>query len=139
MTLGGFVRRDHYNYYPSGNPFADFSPDLQSSTIAQDRTLLNAGARASISYVKGIHNFKAGVTFEHTFLTEDDHLGVVDPGYVATIGAACAAVNDPGRSDALQFDLTNPSTDPTGQRYHFHGHTDIKEDRAVRRGHDFQR
>ncbi len=127
LTLGGFVRRDHYNYYPSGNPFADFSPDLQSSTIAQDRTLLNAGARASISYVKGIHNFKAGVTFEHTFLTEDDHLGVVDPGYVATIGAACAAVNDPGCSDALQFDLTNPSTDPTGQQYHFHGHTDIKE------------
>jgi outer membrane receptor protein involved in Fe transport len=27
----------------------------------------------------------------------------------------------------LQFDLTNPSTDPTGQLYHFHGHTDIKE------------
>jgi Carboxypeptidase regulatory-like domain/TonB-dependent Receptor Plug Domain len=127
LTLGGFVRRDHYNYYPSGDPFADFSPDLQSSTIAQDRTLLNAGARASISYVKGMHNFKAGVTFEHTFLTEDDHLGVVDPGYVAGIGAACAAVNDPTCSDALQFDLTNPSTDPTGQLYHFHGHTDIKE------------
>ena len=62
LTLGGFVRRDHYNYYPSADPFADFSPDLQSSTISQDRTLLNAGARASISYVKGIHNFKAGVT-----------------------------------------------------------------------------
>jgi hypothetical protein len=127
LTLGGFVRRDHYNYYPSGDPFADFSPDLQSSTIAQDRTLLNAGVRASISYVKGVNNFKAGVTFEHTFLTEDDHLGVVDPGYVAGIGAACAAVNDPTCSDALQFDLTNPSTDPTGQLYHFHGHTDIKE------------
>jgi hypothetical protein len=133
LTLGGFVRRDHYNYYPSGDPYADFSPDLQSSTITQDRTLLNAGARASISYVKGIHNFKAGITFEHTFLTEDEHLGVVDPGYITSIltapvpVTACAAVNDPTCSDALQFDLTNPATDPTGQLYHFHGHTDIKE------------
>src|SRR6202790_2484623 len=72
LTLGGFVRRDHYNYYPSADPFADFSPDLQSVTITQDRLLTNAGARASISYVKGIHNFKAGVTYEHTFLTEDE-------------------------------------------------------------------
>ena len=127
LTLGGFVRRDHYNYYPSGNPFADFSPDLQSATIAQDRTLLNAGARASISYVKGVHNFKAGITVEHTFLTEDDHFGVVDPGYVATITNACVAVSDPTCSAASQYDLTNPSTDPTGQLYHFHGHTDIKE------------
>ena len=23
FTLGGFVRQDQYNYYPSGNPFAD--------------------------------------------------------------------------------------------------------------------
>ena len=127
LTLGGFVRRDHYNYYPSADPFADFSPDLQSATIAQDRLLTNAGARASISYVKGVHNFKAGVTFEHTFLTEDDHLGVVDPGYVATITPACIAAGDPTCSAALQFDLTNSATNPTGQLYHFHGHTDIKE------------
>jgi hypothetical protein len=127
LTIGGFVRRDHYNYYPSADPFADFSQDLQSATITQDRTLTNAGARASISYVKGIHNFKGGIVFEHTFLTEDEHLGVVDPGYVATIGPACVAANDPTCSAALQFDLTNPATDPTGQLYHFHGHTDIKE------------
>ncbi len=127
LTFGGFVRRDHYNYYPSADPFADFSQDLQSATIAQDRLLTNAGARASISYVKGVHNFKAGVTFEHTFLTEDEHLGVVDPGYVASIGPACIAAGDPTCSAALQFDLTNPATDPTGQLYHFHGHTDIKE------------
>ena len=131
LTLGGFVRRDHYNYYPSGDPLADFSPDLQSATIAQDRTLLNAGVRASISYVKGVHNFKAGATVEHTFLTEDDHLGVVDPGYIAAIAgapvSACTAVGDPGCAVASQFDLTNPLTDPTGQLFHFHGHTDIKE------------
>src|ERR1039458_10168012 len=114
LTLGGFVRPNHYDYYPSGNPFADFSPDLQSATIAQDRTLLNAGARASISYVKGVHNFKAGITVEHTFLTEDDHFGVMDPGYVATITNACVAVSDPTCSAASQYDLTNPSTNPTG-------------------------
>jgi TonB-dependent Receptor Plug Domain len=127
LTLGGFVRRDHYNYYPSADPFADFSPDLQSSTISQDRTLLNAGVRASISYVKGIHNFKAGVTVEHTFLTEDEHLGVVDPGYVATITPACIAAGDPTCSVASQFDLTNSATDPNLNQFHFHGHTDIKE------------
>jgi hypothetical protein len=127
LTFGGFVRRDHYNYYPSADPFADFSQDLQSSTIAQDRLLTNAGARGSISYVKGVHNIKAGVTFEHTFLTEDDHLGVVDPGYVASIGPACIAAGDPTCSAALQFDLTNPATNPTGQLYNFHAHTDIKE------------
>ena len=136
FTLGGFVRRDHYNYYPSADPFADFSPDLQSSTITQDRTLTNAGARASISYVKGVHNFKAGVTFEHTFLNEDEHLGVVDPGYIGSISGptgSCVAIGDtpPATlmtcSASLPFDLTNPATNPNLNQYHFQGHTDIKE------------
>ena len=62
LTAGFFVRRDAYNYYPSGDPFADLGPsNLQQETVSQDRTLLNAGARASLSYVKGIHNVKAGV------------------------------------------------------------------------------
>jgi hypothetical protein len=133
LTFGGFARRDHYNFYPSADPYADFSPDLQSVTIAQDRTLLNAGARASISYVKGIHNFKAGVTYEHTFLTEDELLGVVDPGYVRSPdggvtppfqNATCTSENDPGCTTSAPFDLT---TTPPGTPFHFHGHTDIKE------------
>ena len=33
FTLGAFVRRDHFNYYPSGNPFADLGPtNLQRET-----------------------------------------------------------------------------------------------------------
>ena len=80
FTLGGWVRRDQYNYYPSTNPFADLTPDLQQSTVAQDRSLLNAGGRAVISYVKGINNVKAGVSYEQTFLDEHDHFGIVDPG-----------------------------------------------------------
>jgi hypothetical protein len=133
LTLGGFVRRDHYNYYPSADPFADFSPDLQSATVSQDRLLTNAGGRASISYVKGIHNFKAGVTYEQTFLTENDKFGIVDPGYIGAIGITCqqeTQFNDPTCAAASKFDLTNlnPLTgDPTGNLFPFHGHTDIKE------------
>ena len=43
------------------------------------------GARASVSYVKGIHNIKVGVNYEHTFLTEKDTFGIVDP----TANAVC--------------------------------------------------
>lgn len=133
LTLGGFVRRDHYNYYPSADPFADFSPDLQSATVSQDRLLTNAGGRASISYVKGIHNFKAGVTYEQTFLTENDKFGIVDPGYIGAIGITCqqeTQFNDPTCAAASKFDLTNLSPltgDPAGNLFPFHGHTDIKE------------
>ncbi len=41
--------------------------------------------RSSISYVQGINNIKAGVTYEQTFLNEDDHFGIVDP----TLNAPC--------------------------------------------------
>src|SRR5712671_1093092 len=78
FTLGAYVRRDQYNYYPSSNPLADFGP-INSETIGQDRKLTNAGLRSDISYVKGIHNIKAGVTYQQTFLTENDSLGIVDP------------------------------------------------------------
>ena len=89
FTFGGFVRKDQYNYYPSANPFDDFSPDLQGETVAQNRTLTNTGLRSNISYVKGIHNVKVGVTYEQTFLTEDDGIGIVDPGLVAGIAPSC--------------------------------------------------
>jgi hypothetical protein len=94
FTLGVFVRRDDYNYYPSGNPFADLGPQsLQRETVSQDRTLTNAGGRTSLSYVHGIHNIKVGATYEQTFLNEDDRLGIVDP----TLNAPClnAATNIP--------------------------------------------
>src|SRR5216683_2609206 len=81
FTLGAFVRRDQYNYYPSANPFADLAPDLQAQTVGQDRTLTNAGIRSTISYVKGIHNIKAGATYQQTFLDENNTLGIVDPTF----------------------------------------------------------
>jgi Carboxypeptidase regulatory-like domain len=90
LTLGAYVRHDQYNYYPSDNPFADLGPpSLQRETVSQLRYLTNAGARATLSYVKGIHNVKAGVVYQQTFLTEHDRLGIVDP----TLNAPCLALN----------------------------------------------
>jgi Carboxypeptidase regulatory-like domain/TonB-dependent Receptor Plug Domain len=114
LTLGGFVRRDQYNYYPSDNPFADLQPDLQSQTVGQDRKLTNGGARAILSYVKGIHNVKAGVVYQQTFLDEHDTLGIVDPTF-----------NDPASSSynpvLAPYDLTRG-----GRLFVFDGHTDVK-------------
>jgi hypothetical protein len=80
FTLGGFIRRDQYNYYPSNNPFSDLGP-IQQETVSQNRTLANSGVRSDISYVKGIHNLKAGATYQQTFLHEDTRFGVVDPSH----------------------------------------------------------
>jgi len=130
FTLGGFVRRDQYNYYPSANPFADFAPDLQSQTVGQDRTLTNAGVRSSISYVKGIHNLKAGATYEQTFLDENDNIGIVDPTFLGSLtdanGNPCVDANgNPIAAPCTTlapYDLTRG-----GSLYGFHGHTDVKE------------
>jgi hypothetical protein len=129
FTIGAFVRQDQFNYYPSSNPFADFTPMLQSDSIAQRRRLTNAGTRSDISYVKGIHNIKAGVTYEQTFLTENDSFGIVDPNLVASLtdanGAPCqiAGVNvAPPCTTLGPIDLT------AGGQYHFYrGHTDVKQ------------
>ena len=130
FTFGAFVRRDQFNYYPSGNPFADFSP-IQSTSIAQDRNLTNAGLRSDVAYTKGIHNIKIGATYQQTFLNENDTLGIVDPNFVANLtdasGNSCvdAAGNPiPGTPCAAvaPFDLTTG-----GKPFLFKGHTDVKE------------
>jgi hypothetical protein len=106
LTVGAFVRRDAYNYYPSGNPFADLGPpSLQRETVAQNRTLTNAGLRSSISYVKGINNIKAGVTYEQTFLNENDHLGIVDP----TLNAPCLTLSTAADPNVPVQGFTDPS------------------------------
>jgi hypothetical protein len=107
FTLGAFVRRDQYNYYPSGNPFSDYTPDLEFSTVGQNRTLTNAGLRTSVSYVKGINNVKAGITYEHTFLNENDKFGIVNP----SVNAVC--LNADGSVDTNPA-ITDPATCGTG-------------------------
>jgi hypothetical protein len=132
FTLGAFVRRDQFNYYPSGNPFADLAPDLQQETLSQDRTLTNAGIRSDVSYVKGIHNVKAGVTYQQTFLDENNRFGIVDPTFLASLIDAdgnpldCLDVNGdpiPGTTCATlaPYDLTRG-----GGLFPFNGHTDVK-------------
>ncbi len=99
FTLGAFVRRDDYNYYPSNDPFADLGPpSLQRQTVGQNRTLTNAGLRSDISYVKGINNIKAGVVYQQTFLDENDAIGIVDPAYNApclTLASSASSPNVP--------------------------------------------
>jgi hypothetical protein len=132
FTLGAFVRRDQYNYYPSGDPFADLGPvSLQRETVGQDRNLTNAGLRSDLSYVKGIHNLKLGAEYEQTFLNENDNLGIVDPTFLASLtdanGNPCLnATNNPIPSTPCAtlapYDLTRGGT-----LYAFRGHTDVKE------------
>jgi Carboxypeptidase regulatory-like domain/TonB-dependent Receptor Plug Domain len=128
FTLGAYVRRDQYNYYPSPNPLADFGP-INSESISQDRNLTNAGLRSDISYVKGGHNVKAGVTYQHTFLNENDTLGIIDPNLVPSLtdanGANCFANNVALAAPCttlLPFDLTRG-----GGLFSFRGHADVKE------------
>jgi len=128
FTLGGFVRRDQYNYYPSPNLFDDLSP-IQQETVAQDRTLANTGLRTAFSYVKGSHNIKVGATYQQTFLDEHDNLGMVDNGLLPSLtdanGNPCfvngVALDSPC-TDLLPFDLTRG-----GGLFAFRGHTDVKQ------------
>jgi hypothetical protein len=118
FNFGAFVRHDQYNYYPSNNLFDDLGP-LQDETVSQLRFLTNAGAHASWSYVKGIHNVKAGITYEQTFLSEHDNFGIVNPALLA--GAVCPDPTNP-KCTLVPFDLT-----AGGQLFHYFGHTDVKE------------
>jgi hypothetical protein len=143
FTLGAFVRRDQFNYYPSNNPFADLAPNLQQETLSQDRSLTNAGLRSDYSYVKGIHNLKVGISYQQTFLDENNQFGIVDP----TLNPVClngdgsattnpaitdptqcggsqnigGAINPDFNSRLLPVDLTRG-----GSTFPFNGHTDAK-------------
>jgi hypothetical protein len=102
FTFGGYLRQDQYNYYPSSDPFADFTPDLQSATVGQNRRLTNAGARTNIAYVNGIHNIKIGANYGQTFITERDDFGLVDP----TANAPCLNPDGSAYTNPL---ITNPA------------------------------
>jgi hypothetical protein len=132
FTVGAFVRHDQFNYYPSGNVFADGTgliPGGSSATLNQDRKLTNAGLRTDLSYVKGAHNIKVGGTFQHTFLTEKFNFGITDPNF---LGAQVDAAGNPcfaggvalaaPCTDLLPFDLTRGGT-----LFPFNSHTDVKE------------
>src|SRR5579862_7083403 len=142
FNFGAFARKDFYHYYPSDDPLSDRGPEnLQTSSIAQGRTLLNAGIHSDISYDRGMHTFKAGVQFDHTFLRENDSLGIVDPVYA--FSAPCVDGNGnplPGYADPGQCGAAAGGANPNytvalapydftrgGGYYHYSGRADIKE------------
>jgi hypothetical protein len=128
LTIGAYVRHDQYNYYPSNNPFADLGP-INRETISQDRKLTNAGAHSELSHVKGKHNVKAGILYQHTFLDENDRFGIIDPTLLPSLsdaaGNPCFVSNvalDAPCTTLLPIDLTRGGT-----QFAFNGHTDVKE------------
>lgn len=142
LTFGGFVRKDLYNYYPSADPYNDFSPDLQSETVGQARKLTNAGLHSDLSYAKGIHNVKLGVSYQQTFLTENDNIGIVDPTLLPSLnllnasgapipGDPClvhGVLLGPPCTVLAPFDLTGGGGQfSPGSLFPFHGHADVKE------------
>jgi hypothetical protein len=150
FNLGAFVRRDAYNYYPSGNPLADLgASNLQTASVSQYRTLTNTAVHSDFSYVKGVNNIKIGAQYGQTFLRENDGLGIVEntynspclsasgvpvPGFFSTSDCAGAGYlsNDPSVSYAYGAGSFNPVLEPYdltrgGSLYNYFGHTDIKE------------
>ncbi len=153
LTVGGYLRQDQYNYYPSRDPFSDLTPDLQLQTVGQSRKLTNLGLRANVSYSNGPHDIKIGVNYMDTILTENDNIGIVDP----TLNAPClnpdgspftaaSLTNPAGCTGLLQpnpgfvpllgcYDLTRtaklPASDgcpnSTSGAYNYYGHADIRE------------
>jgi len=139
FTFGPYIRKDSYNYYPSGNPLADLGPpNLQNQTIGQNRTLTNAGVHTDYSWDKGRNNVKVGAVYEQTFLRENDSLSIV----ANTFNSPCVDADGnpvPGYSDPSQctgtlapnpnylsilapYDLTRG-----GGYFNYFGHTDVKE------------
>ncbi len=138
FNLGAFVRRDDYNYYPSHNPLADLGP-IQTSSIVQNRSLMNSAVHSDFSYVKGIHNLKVGAQYGQTFLRENDGLGVIDPAYnapcVDSSGNSLPGYSNPSACDGV-VSFQNPNYLPvlapydltrSGKLYNYFGHTDVKE------------
>ena len=153
FTFGVYTRQDHFNYYPSRDPFSDLIPDLQRETVGQNRTLTNVGGHASITWVNGVHNVKAGITYNQTFLNENDSLGIVDPSFnPVCMNANGSAFTGPSIVSPTRctgglsrnpdfvpilgcYDLTRTATLPAADGcpggasglYRFSGHTDVKE------------
>jgi hypothetical protein len=136
LSVNAWARQQRVNYYPTADRFSDLP-----ATLSQSRRLTNIGIRTDLSYVRGIHNVKAGVQFQHYFLSEALTLGVTDPLFNAlcvdsmgepvvapgvTNPANCAPAYTPNPDflpGLLPYDLTR-----SGQLFDFHGSTDIKQE-----------
>jgi hypothetical protein len=140
FNFGPFIRKDSYQYFPSENPLADRGPtNLQNQSIAQYRTLTNAGVHSDLSYSKGRQVIKGGVLYSNTFLRERDNLGIVAAGFNAPclnlVGEPLNGFTNPAQcapADYLPNTAFNPVLLPYdltrgGTNYNYLGHADIKE------------
>ncbi len=134
LSVNPYIRQDNFHYYPSRDPFDD-----TPATLAQSRRLQNVGIKTDYSLAHGIHTFKAGIMFYHTFLHEGFSLGITDP----TFNAPCLNADgspDPNSIDpdnCPEGDTVNPNYNAGsapfdltrgGSLYDFNGHTDIKQE-----------
>jgi len=142
INLGAFVRKDLYLYFPSEDHLADLGPaNLQTSSIYQNRTLMNTAIHSDLTYSRGIQTIKAGVQYGQTFVRENDSLGIVDPTYsfsapcVDASGSPVAGYANPsacaggGLSANPSYLSTLAPYDFTrgGSYYTYFGHADVKE------------
>lgn len=77
FAFGPYVHREGYNYYASKNLLNDFGP-IQGQAVAQQLSLLTAGAHSDISWVQGHNSFKLGGVYSQTFLRENPQFGLGD-------------------------------------------------------------
>jgi hypothetical protein len=97
FTFTPYLRRDEVQYFPSNDVFSDLP-----ATLAQIRQLTNAGARADVSFARGIHNAKIGVQYSQTILRERFSLGLTDPSFNPVCETAAAPVPGPRFTDPAQ-------------------------------------
>ena len=76
LTVNPYIRKDQFNYYPSGDLFAD-TPATQS----QNRQLLNWGVKSDLAILSGRHNLKFGLDLKQTRLLENFGFGITDPTF----------------------------------------------------------
>ena len=132
LSINPYYRQDQVDYFPSANPFSD-----QTTTIAQQRRLANAGIRGDLSYVKGVNNIKVGGQYQQTFLKEGFQFGITDAGFNPlcfddaggpVAGTTCdegTTPNDAFLPGLLPFDLTRG-----GRLFAFNGRATIKQSAA---------
>ncbi len=98
LTINPYIRKDQFNYFPSGDPFQD-----TPATQAQQRQLLNWGVKADVATTHGRHNLKYGLDIKQTRLLENFQFGITDPGFNSPCAdAAGNSIADPGLSDTAQ-------------------------------------
>ena len=110
LTINPYFRVDQVKYRPSADAFSD-----QPISFSQSRRLADLGARADLSYVKGIHNAKFGVQLQHHALNEGFDFAITDPNFNAP-------ENDSFLPGLLPFDLTRG-----GRYFNFFGRANINQ------------